>query len=305
MNQPLLTVCITTYNRPEITCDLLKNLYFDTQVEYILVDDGSLPEYIEIVEEFIKEHKLSVVYLTKENGGKLSALRLGLSHANGKYFTDLDSDDKMEKSHICNILEGIRKADHMRDTGTPVIGICGLSETPTGVIFGDEFPAGLQIESYIKMRLDYKIWGNKVEVILTKVLQEISIDFFKGETRVPTNILWFSLESHPLLFINAPFERYTPSRTGSISSNLRAIQTASPNSTRSYFKVIFQKKKYYKSVLPYLSAILNYQRFSWHGARPFFESELSKKEHFLIALSIPFGFLLYCWDKLCLGLQRG
>lgn len=304
MNQPLLTICITTYNRPEITCELLKNLYSDNQVEYLLVDDGSLPEHVKTVEEFINEHELPIIYLTKENGGKLSALSLGLEHARGKYFTDLDSDDSMKKSHIVNILQGIKEADNQRAAGTPLVGVCGLSETPDGEVFGDAFPSRRQVGSYIQMRLDDQVRGNKVEVILTDVLREISIDHVSGERRMATNVLWFSLNDSPILFVNAPFETYFFNRVDSISNNIRAIQTQSPNSTRTYFKLILQKKQYYKSLSPYLFAVINYQRFSWHGARPFFESELSRKERFLITLSFPLGILLYCWDKLCLHIQK-
>lgn len=296
MTQPLLTICITTYNRPKITCELLGQLYYDGLVEYLLVDDGSIPEHVKTVEEFIQTQELAVEFLSKTNGGKLSALSFGLGHARGKYFTDLDSDDIMEKSHILNILDGIKQADNQRAVGTEIAGICGLSETPERKIFGDTFPAKLKMGSYIKMRLDHRVWGNKVEVILTDVLRQISIDNVPGEKRMATNVLWFSLNDLPILFINTPFETYHPGRTDSISNNLRAIQTQSPNSTRNYFKVILQKKQYYKRLSPYLFAIVNYQRYSWHGARPFFESSLSRKETFLMILVMPLGFMLCCWD---------
>lgn len=300
MNQPLITICITTYNRPQITCNLLSKLYYDSRVEYLLVDDGSLSENVQTVEKFIQDQQLSVIFLTKKNGGKLSALSLGLTHARGKYFTDLDSDDFMAKSHILNIIKGIKEADNLRERGTPVIGVCGLSETPEGIVFGDQFPNQLQVGPYIQMRLDHKIWGNKVEVMLTEVLQQISINYFIGEKRVPTNMLWFSLNDNPILFINSPFEVYFQNRSDSISSNLRAIQTESPNSTRGYFRLIIQKKKYYRRIAPYFSAIVNYQRFSWHGAKPFLEKDLLKSDPFIIALAMPLGFLLYCWDLFCL-----
>lgn len=300
MNQPLLTICITTYNRPKITCDLLSKLYYDSRVEYLLVDDGSLAVNVKTVSEFIRAQRLAVVFLTKKNGGKLSALSHGLKHARGKYFTDLDSDDAMDKHHILNMIDGIKKTDTLRAGGTAVVGICGLSETPEGTVFGDPFPTQLQKCSYIQMRLDYKVWGNKVEVILTEALREISIKYFAGEKRMPTNILWFSLNDQPILLTNTPFETYFFNRPDSISNNLRAIQTGSPNSTRAYHKITFMKKKYYKRTSPYLSAAINYQRFSWHGARPFFETELRLKEILLIVLFIPLGFMLYCWDIFCL-----
>ncbi|MDW3192760.1 MAG: glycosyltransferase family A protein [Cytophagales bacterium] len=300
MSQPLLSICITTYNRPEITCELLSKLYYDARIEYLLVDDGSLAEHVTTVKDFIAFSDLSVTLLEKTNGGKLSALVFALRHASGMYFTDLDSDDIMEKKHIMNMIQGIEEANRLRNENSAIVGICGISETSAGVTFGDSFPSHLKLGSYIAMRLDDQVWGNKVEVILTKVLQNIPVQFFEGEHRIPTNVLWFSLDDRLLLFINLPFETYFPNGHDNITKNIRRIQSTSPNGTRSYHKMILQKKKYYKRNMPYLRAIVNYQRFSWHGAKPFFEKDLPIIDRLLIILSSPLGFALFCWDRFCL-----
>lgn len=85
------TVFTPTYNRAH----LLENLYNDLKAqtydfndfEWLIVDDGSSDSTKELVEKFISENKLNIRYIYKENGGKHTAINLGVKNADGELFS--------------------------------------------------------------------------------------------------------------------------------------------------------------------------------------------------------------------------
>lgn len=61
--------------------------------EVLIVDDGSSDNTEVFVDKYIKSTKMNVTYFYKNNGGKHTALNLGIKNAAGKFFIILDSDD--------------------------------------------------------------------------------------------------------------------------------------------------------------------------------------------------------------------
>ncbi len=67
-----------------------------TNLEIILVDDGSPDKSGQICEEYKKKDK-RIKVIHKENGGLSSARNVGLDLARGEYYAFVDSDDYIEK----------------------------------------------------------------------------------------------------------------------------------------------------------------------------------------------------------------
>lgn len=94
-NSVKITVFTPTYNRAY----LLKNLYESLcrqqfrDFEWLIVDDGSQDETQAIVEQWEKEANFSIRYFKKQNGGKHTAINVGLEKAVGELFFTVDSDD--------------------------------------------------------------------------------------------------------------------------------------------------------------------------------------------------------------------
>ncbi len=91
--QPSVSVVIAAYNEGKVIARTLQALlaspYPDLQV--IVVDDGSRDDTSEVVErEFAQEPRVTL--LRKANGGKASALNLGLTSATGEIIVSLDAD---------------------------------------------------------------------------------------------------------------------------------------------------------------------------------------------------------------------
>ena len=67
-----ITIFTPTYNRGYIIENLYKSLLKQTlkNFEWLIIDDGSTDNTKEIVDWFIKENKIDIKYIYKENAGK-------------------------------------------------------------------------------------------------------------------------------------------------------------------------------------------------------------------------------------------
>ena len=89
-----VSVIVPVYNTSNYLEKCITSLLNQTlqDIEIIMVNDGSLDNSREIIEEFQKKDN-RILLFNKENGGQASARNLGLSKATGEYVAFLDSDD--------------------------------------------------------------------------------------------------------------------------------------------------------------------------------------------------------------------
>lgn len=97
MNNEKISIIVPIYNSEKtlIRCveSLLNQTY--TDIEVILVDDGSKDHSLEICRSYKnKDSRIQVIH--KKNGGVSSARNIGLDAANGTYVMFCDSDDWVE-----------------------------------------------------------------------------------------------------------------------------------------------------------------------------------------------------------------
>ena len=96
---PKISVIIPVYNTEKYIEKCLESLAKQTMQDFevILVNDGSTDNSKKIIKDYIKNSKLNIKYLEKENGGLASARNYGVERALGKYISFLDSDDYLDK----------------------------------------------------------------------------------------------------------------------------------------------------------------------------------------------------------------
>ena len=94
----LLSIIVPVYNADQYLnkcIDSLINMYV-SDIEIILVDDGSTDKSGEICDEYAqKDDRIHVIH--KENGGVSAARNLGVSIASGYWVVFVDSDDYVDK----------------------------------------------------------------------------------------------------------------------------------------------------------------------------------------------------------------
>lgn len=102
-----VTAIIPTYNRATYLRDCLSSVFGQTlpPAQVIVVDDGSKDSTRALVAEF----GLRVQYLWKPNGGKSTALNLGLKHATGDLIWIFDDDDIAEPDFLQRAVRALQE----------------------------------------------------------------------------------------------------------------------------------------------------------------------------------------------------
>lgn len=107
-----ISVVIPIYNMEQYIDNGIKQILKEdlTDVEIILVNDGSSDRSGEICDNYLKKsNKIRVIH--KKNGGAGSARNFGIDSANGKYIMFLDIDDIVEKDIFKKMYEEIESSE--------------------------------------------------------------------------------------------------------------------------------------------------------------------------------------------------
>lgn len=152
------SICIPVYNRAELLERTLKSLEDQSfkDFEVLVVDDGSTDGLEEKIKKYKKKSNLNLKYFYKKNGGKHTALNLGIEKANGKFFLILDSDDYFFKDSLENFYELCKKIEN-NSNFSGVMGRC--IDIKTGEMIGQLFKEEPYISSYVDFH--YKAGLNK------------------------------------------------------------------------------------------------------------------------------------------------
>jgi glycosyltransferase involved in cell wall biosynthesis len=117
MTTPAVTALIDTYNHErfieEAIVSVLEQDFPSTDMEILVVDDGSTDRTPEIVQKFAPQ----VRYLRKENGGQASAFNFGIPEARGEIIAFLDGDDWWKPAKVSEVMEKFEK--------NPWVGVIG------------------------------------------------------------------------------------------------------------------------------------------------------------------------------------
>ena len=102
----LLSVAIPSYNSEAYLEKCVASLLpGGDRIEIIIVNDGSKDRTQEIGEELAGKYPGIVKLVNKENGGHGDAVNFGLANAEGLYFKVVDSDDKVDKDSLLEVLK--------------------------------------------------------------------------------------------------------------------------------------------------------------------------------------------------------
>ena len=235
---PLITVITPTYNR----ADKLPLLFASLQAQssknfaWMIVDDGSTDNTREVVSYFAKLTDFPVSYIKKENGGKHTALNVGIGRIETELTFIVDSDDTV-------LPDGISLIEHYYEkyNGDSGIGVFTFLKTEAnkGVVL--RMPEHEQVGSYIIERINKNRPGDMAEVFCTKALREFPFPEFPGEKFLSEDVVWIPLGiKYKSVFINEPIYRFEYLKNG-LTCNDKKHKFASPFGSMMRGKMLMHK----------------------------------------------------------------
>lgn len=183
-----LTVFTPTYNRGYLLKRLYNSLLYQTykNFEWIIIDDGSVDCTKQLVNNFIQENKLDIIYIYQHNSGKHVAINNAAQIARGELFFIVDSDDYLTKDS----LEYVIKLWKEIDVKVKYLGVSGSIGYNKEDLVGDNISAKYLDCTPLELRYKYNIRGDKAEVIRTDLIRKYPYPVFKEENFLTEAVWW-------------------------------------------------------------------------------------------------------------------
>lgn len=233
----LVSIIVPVYNGEEYIkkCldSLLKQTY--TNIEIIVIDDGSKDQTPLLLKEYEKEKRVQV--LTKENKGVSSARNKGLAKAKGDFIVFCDSDDYVDE----NFIEVLVKEQAEKDydvVETP--GLFELSKKGKEITYTE---SKLPKEKYVSLSFDQEFRKESLRYVYGILYKRSVVDhlFFEEDIRCYEDSL-FNIEAKLRIkkycFLPVCLYHYVQ-RENSLS-------TTWSDKHFDYFKVMERAKRLYK-----------------------------------------------------------
>ena len=199
-HHPVFSIITATYNRKHtlkgVYDGLLRQTFAD--FEWIIVDDGSNDGTSELVAEW--GTSLPIVYKYKENGGRPSAVNLGLACARGMYIVGLDSDDVPVPEAMAIFVEELKK------TPDDVCAVGVLTMTMSGEIIGSELSRPVIEVTMLEAYSRHGMTGDKWLAFKAEAAKKFLFPTYDSEKFSPEGLVFnrMSRYGYKVRFINRP-----------------------------------------------------------------------------------------------------
>ena len=290
----LVTIITPTYNRAENLQVLYESLLIQTNKSFVwlIVDDGSKDDTQTVVDSYIKEEKLKISYFRKENGGKHTALNLGIKNTETPLVIIVDSDDTLTEDAVEIINTYYRKYKNTSN----LCGFSFLKRFADGRINGKLFVPDEKIGSYIECRVNGNdMNADKAEVFFTDRLKEFPFPEFKGEKFLGEDIIWARISGkYKMVHINKAIYIAEYLENG-LTRNRRANNIKSPNGC------VLRANEYLNSEVNFIfreKCALQYLIYGWFAGRPTKELIQHANQKLLVMVNVlPAAMIFKKWKK--------
>ncbi len=184
----MITIFTPVYNRAYCINRLYDSLVAQTykDFEWIIIDDGSTDNIADVVNRYIEEDWIKILFFSQKNGGKHRAINQGVKMASSRLFMIVDSDDWLIPDAVEWIL----------NTAEPILedkefaGLSGIRITPEGYKIGGGKDFGQIDANALDIRYKYHIAGDLAEVFKTEILHHYQFPSIDDEKFCPEALVW-------------------------------------------------------------------------------------------------------------------
>lgn len=252
----IITVFTPTYNRAHLLPRLYESLVKQTcrNFEWIIVDDGSSDNTAAVVNEWCADFPIR--FFRKENGGKHTAINLGVEKADGELFFIADSDDLLPPRSLELVSEQWQQVKHDGSFG----GVCGLDQLKEGDVIGGIPSYDVLDCTFLEYLWKYKMQSADMkEVYRTSVLREFPFPEIIGEKFCPEDLVWSRIAQKYKLRYFSQVIYIADYQENGISANIIRMRMNSPLLAMLMYAECISYK-----ILPILRKVryaINYWRF--------------------------------------------
>lgn len=295
----IFTVFTPTFNRAHTLERVYQSLLVQSmqQFEWVVVDDGSSDNTKNLVDSFCNENKISIRYFFKNNGGKHTAINLGVEKAKGELFIIADSDDEFPYNALEILYDNwlsIPESERFLYTG-----VTGLCIDHLGNVIGDRFPAAYFDSSTAENKYIHKIKGEKWGFHRTEVLKKFPFPVHQTTNFYPEGIIWNKIgKYYKTRYVNEVVRIYHQDQEHRITT----IDLQRLSKRQKIYAEYFNQDIDYIWDAPFQVLKLSIQgiRYSLHSNTSYSTQLtwlLSLKAKIVWTFSMPAGYGLYLYDR--------
>lgn len=198
----MITVLTPTFNRGGRLQSLWNSLQKQTvkDFEWLVVDDGSTDGTKNLITQLQEKSDFPIRYIYKNNGGKHTALNVGIQTICSELIFIVDSDDCVTDDAVESILKIHKKYRSQNN----ICGYAFLRAFPDGKVNGKKFDVDEKIGSYIDVRVNGDDTGaDKAEVFKTHCLKEFPFPEYPNEKFLGEDLVWVRMaRKYEMVHIN-------------------------------------------------------------------------------------------------------
>ena len=198
----MITVLTPTFNRGGRLQSLWDSLQKQTvkDFEWLIVDDGSTDGTKDLITQLQEKSDFPIRYIYKSNGGKHTALNVGIQTICSELTFIVDSDDCVTDDAVESILKIHKKYRSQNN----ICGYAFLRAFPDGKVNGKKFDVDEKIGSYIDVRVNGDDTGaDKAEVFKTHCLKEFPFPEYPNEKFLGEDLVWVRMaRKYEMVHIN-------------------------------------------------------------------------------------------------------
>lgn len=188
-----LTVFTPTYNRAYCLHQVYNSLCRQTLKDFcwLIVDDGSIDNTKELVEEWQLENKIDIIYIYQENQGMHGGHNTAYDNIKTELNVCIDSDDFMPDNAVELIISKWKKIENDSD----IAGIVGYDVYKDFKPVGTKLPVNLDRTSLSDLYYKHGVKGDKKLVLKTSLVKKFpKYPIYKEERFVPLHTLYLMID---------------------------------------------------------------------------------------------------------------